>query len=79
MSHEAGMDRQGKLLCLADKILEKLSARVDASDPMELNPQAMKHITGVMKDLKDIQSGAQESDAGVIQVVFQGELEVYSG
>jgi hypothetical protein len=67
----------GRLLELADLVLEKLYARVEAADPMELNPQAMKHITGVMKDLKDIRAGTHDN-AGHITVVFLGEGEQYS-
>ena len=67
----------GRILELADLVLEKLYARVEAADPMELNPQAMKHITGVMKDLKDIHAGTRD-DAGSITVVFLGEGEQYS-
>ena len=47
--------REEKLLALADQILEKLSRRVSAEDADTLNPQALKHITGVMKDLRDLQ------------------------
>ena len=67
----------GRLLQLAELVLEKLYARVEAADPTELNPQAMKHITGVMKDLKDIHAGTRD-DPGHITVVFLGEGEQYS-
>lgn len=69
-----------KMLKVADMVLDKLKIRVESLDPMEMNPQALKHITGVMKDLKDIQSEKDaQADAGHITVIFTGELEDYSG
>lgn len=47
--------RMEKMQALADTILEKLRIRVEQTQPEEINPQTFKHMTGVMKDLKDIQ------------------------
>ena len=71
--------RLHRLQSVADTIIEKLEVRVSALDPLEMNPQALKHITGVMKDLKDIQSADGGEETGKITVVFTGELEEYSG
>ena len=69
--------REEKLLALADEILEKLTRRVAAEEGETLNPQALKHITGVMKDLRDLQQDAR--DNGTITVTFAGEWEPYNG
>ena len=71
--------RLKKLQGVGDVVLEKLRLRVDSLDPMEMNPQMLKHMTGVMKDLKDILTVSGEETGGGITVVFTGELEDYSG
>lgn len=66
-----------KLLELADMLLEKLRLCVEGWEPGQLNPQTMKHATGVLKDLKDLRAGA----AGGLEqltVVFEGEWEACS-
>ncbi len=70
--------RLRKLQGVGDVVLEKLRLRVDSLEPMEMNPQMLKHMTGVMKDLKDILTASGEETAGSITVVFAGELEEYS-
>ena len=72
--------RLEKLQALADVILEKLRLRMEGETPEQLNPQALKHITGVMKDIRDIQLTRTESDNGgvLVQVLWEGELEQYS-
>lgn len=72
--------RLRKLQGVGDVVLEKLRLRVDSLEPMEMNPQMLKHMTGVMKDLKDILTASVEDTANTgITVVFTGELEEYSG
>ena len=63
------------LQAVAQLLLDKLTEKVRTAPPAELNPQAMKHITGVLKDLKDIRSGAADSTQGQLTVVFTGEWE----
>ena len=70
--------RLRKLQGVGDVVLEKLRLRVDSLEPMEMNPQMLKHMTGVMKDLKDILTASGEEASGGITVVFAGELEDYS-
>ena len=65
------------LLAVAQLLLDKLTERVRDATAAELNPQAMKHITGVMKDLKDIRSGAADNTPGQLTVVFSGPWEEY--
>ena len=72
--------RLKKLQGVGDVVLEKLRLRVDSLDPMEMNPQMLKHMTGVMKDLKDILTASgEDAGSGGITAVFTGELEEYSG
>ncbi len=70
-------NREDKLLRLADTILEKLTRRLQSEEGDTLNPQALKHITGVMKDIRDLQQDAK--DTGEILVTFSGEWEPYNG
>ena len=69
--------REEKLLRLADTILDKLTQRINSEEGDTLNPQALKHITGVMKDIRDLQQDA--TDTGQITVTFAGEWEPYNG
>ncbi len=72
--------RLEKLQLLADTILDKLKRKVEAEDPEQMNPQSLKHITGVMKDLRDIQLSRTDTDRDglKIAVLWEGELERYS-
>lgn len=63
-----------KLLELADMLLDKLRICVERWQPEQLNPQMMKHATGVLKDLKDIRTGA-DPEAAQVTVVFEGKWE----
>lgn len=67
-----------KMQTVADLILDKLKVRVEQEDPLKMNPQSLKHITGVMKDLRDIQR-MDEDIGNRITVVLEGDLEGYSG
>lgn len=72
--------RLERLQLLADTILEKLQHKVALEDPAQMNPQSLKHITGVMKDLRDIQLTRTDTDRDGLQitVLWEGELERYS-
>lgn len=72
-------NRSQRLLQLADQILDKLTAQVEQATPGTLNPQAMKHVTAVLKDLRDIQGGVSDGPSGQIRVVFEGQWEEFSG
>ena len=71
--------RLEKMQQVADLILDKLKLRVEQEDAARMNPQALKHITGVMKDLRDIQRMDEDTAGNRITVVLEGELEDYSG
>ena len=72
--------RLEKLQQLADILLEKLRSRIDAEDPQTMNPQSIKHLTGVMKDIRDIQLARpiEEGQSMQLTVCWEGELEKYS-
>ena len=73
--------RLERLQKIADMLTEKLQQRVAQEDPATMNPQAIKHITGVLKDLRDIQltRPEQERDVSAITVLWEGEVAQYSG
>ena len=73
--------RLERLQKIADMLTEKLQQRVALEDPATMNPQAIKHITGVLKDLRDIQltRPEQERDVSAITVLWEGEVAQYSG
>lgn len=56
------VSRAEKLQRAADILLGKVVALVEASDPMEMDTQSMKHISGVLKDIKEIQMIRSEAD-----------------
>ena len=68
------------LQSLADTIAQKLRLRLEAEDPQTMNPQAIKHITGMLKDLRDIQLTRPDTTADSLQltVCWEGVPESYS-
>lgn len=58
----AQAQRAARLQSVADKLLGKVEALVEASDPLEMDTQAMKHISGVLKDIKEIQMIRSDAD-----------------
>jgi hypothetical protein len=53
---------------VADKVLKMVEAYIDASDPSEIDTQSMKHISGVLKDIKEVQRSPkdlEEQDARI--------------
>ena len=56
------VDRATRLQSVADKLLDKVEALVETGDPMYMNSQAMKHISGVLKDIKEIQMIRSDAD-----------------
>ena len=74
------VSRAEKLQSVADKLLSKVEALVEASDPMEMDTQAMKHISGVLKDIKEIQmirsdADMREQEARIRNLQKQAEKE----
>ena len=56
------VDRATRLQSVADKLLDKVEALVETGDLLTMNSQAMKHISGVLKDIKEIQNIKSDAD-----------------
>lgn len=56
--------RAERVVSVADKLLDKIEAVIDSCDGEALiaNTQALKHITGALKDIKDIQMIKSDGD-----------------
>lgn len=55
-------NRAARLQTVADKLLNKVESLLEQSDPLEMDTQSMKHISGVLKDIKEIQMIRSEAD-----------------
>ena len=67
-----------RLESVADKVLNKVEAYIDACDPTAIDTQSMKHISGVLKDIKDVMKNRkdlQEQDARIANLRKQAERE----
>ena len=56
------VDRATRLQSVADKLLDKVEALVETGDLVLMNSQSMKHISGVLKDIKEIQMIRSDAD-----------------
>ena len=56
------VDRAARLQSVADKLLDKVEALVETGDFLTMNSQSMKHISGVLKDIKEIQMIRSDAD-----------------
>ena len=77
---EQKVSRADKLHGAADMLLRKVIALIEASDPMEMDIKAMKHISGVLKDIKEIQSiksdaDRREQEARIAHLISQADKE----
>jgi hypothetical protein len=56
--------RAERVVSVADKLLTKIEAAIDeyGGEALIANPQALKHITGALKDIKDIQMIKSDAD-----------------
>ena len=64
----------------ADLLLERVVALVSKGDPLDMDTQGMKHISGVLKDLKEIymvksQKDLEEQDARIAKLRKEAEKE----
>ena len=67
-----------RLESVADKVLVKIEAYIDACDPVEIDTQSMKHISGVLKDIKDVMRNRKdldEQDARIKKLRKEAEQE----
>lgn len=54
--------RAARLQTVADKLLGKVESLLEQSDPLEMGTQSLKNISGVLKDLKEIQMIKSDAD-----------------
>lgn len=66
-----------KMQAVADEILEKVRQRVTLEEPETMSPQSMRHLTGVLKDLKDIQMPREQQEKSTVTVCISAELEEF--
>lgn len=59
---EKKADRAAHLSDVAEKLLEKVEALLETDCDLPLDTQAMKHISGILKDIKEIQMVRSEAD-----------------
>ena len=67
-----------RLETVADKVLTKVEAYIDACDPTAIDTQSMKHISGVLKDIKDVMRNRKdldEQDARIANLRKQAQKE----
>ena len=55
-------DRAAKLISVSDLLLDKVKNLLETDADVLIDPQSMKHISGVLKDLKEIQMIRSDSD-----------------
>ena len=55
-------DRAANLILVSDMLLSKVKSLLEADSELPIGPQSMKHISGVLKDLKEIQMIKSELD-----------------
>ena len=72
------VSRATKLQTVADKVLQMVEAYIEASDPIEIDTQSMKHISGVLKDIKEVlrsPKDLEEQDARIAKLRKEAEKE----
>lgn len=70
------VSRATKLQSVVDKVLDKVDAYIDSCAPAAIDPQSMKHITGVLRDIKEIQRNSkdlEEQDARIAKLRKEAE------
>lgn len=55
-------DRAANLIAVSDLLLGKVKSLLETDTELLIDPQSMKHISGVLKDLKEIQMIRSEVD-----------------
>lgn len=56
------VSRAARLRSVADKLLGRVEVLLDEAEPVDLDTQAMRHISGVLKDIKEIQMIRSDAD-----------------
>lgn len=71
------VDRVTKLIEASDLLLCKVVELLEDNEGLPINSQSMKHISGVLRDVKEIQMIKSEA-ANVIEVVFAAGPEEWN-
>ena len=56
------VDRAVKILTVADKLLDKIEAMVDAMEPVDMTAKSIRALTAAVKDLREIQGVKSDLD-----------------
>ena len=73
-------DRAARLMDVTDKLLGKVESLLERDSELLFDTQGMKHISGVLKDIKEIQSiksqkDLEEQDARIAKLRKEAEKE----
>ena len=80
MTDTLAAERLCRLQQTADVILDRINRHLELTDAGELTPQAFKHYSGTLKDIRDIHlQRIDEEVSSAITVELGQELEDYSG
>lgn len=74
------VDRAARLISVADKLLKKVEDLLETDAGVVMDTQGMKHISGVLKDIKEIQmirsqKDLEEQDARIAKLRKEAEKE----
>ena len=77
---EAKVDRAARLNSVAELLLEKVESLLESDDKIAFDTQGLKHISGVLKDIKEIQmirsdADMREQEARIANLRKQAEKE----
>ena len=65
------VSRATRLQNVVDKVLDKVESYIDTRAPSSIDAQELKHISGVLKDIKDLQRNTkdlEEQDARILKL-----------
>ena len=74
------VDRAAKLISVADLLLDKVKRLVESDSEVLIDTQNLKHISGVLKDIKEVQmirsdADMREQEARIANLRKQAEQE----
>ena len=80
---EAKVDRAARLNNVAELLLRKVERLLELDDNIALDTQGLKHISGVLKDIKEVQmirsdKDLEEQDARIAKLRKEAEKEEHS-